>query len=320
MTWSRRIKVVTGIATPWDVLNEDTQGIQKEDFIIIFGRPKSMKSWLAFLIAAYAYYWQRLRVLVWSNEMSRIQCLRRIASIITMIDYEKLKKAKLDPASKQRVFETLYHLKAQEDYYRHHTSGHQAGLLVTSPYENKGQNAMGVSSLQAKIDEFKPDIVIVDGMYLMHDDRDKKRSIDWKQIAHISQDLKGTCKSFKVPIVGTTQANRTAKNPNDKEADLSELAYADALAQDCDMALRVHKQKDRNGDWELLCSIPGSREGKLDGFVLHAHPAVNFQVKRMTIKDPNDPEEPGKNGGGRRQQQVQPVSHPIPVLPNWRKN
>ncbi len=122
-----------------------------------------------------------------------------------------------------------------------------------------------------------------------------------------------------MPIIGTTQANRTAKNPNDKEADLSELAYADALAQDCDMALRVHKQKDREGNIELVCSIPGSREGKLDGFVLHGQPAVNFQFKRLAMKDPNDPEEPPK-GQGRRSQAVAPMAHAVPVLPNWRKS
>jgi replicative DNA helicase len=308
---------ITGIATPWEVLNDDTQGIQKEDFIIIFGRPKSMKSWIAFLIATYAYYWQRLRVLVWSNEMSRISCLRRMAAIITMIDYEKFKKAKLDPASEQRVFETLQWLRDQEHYYRH-SSGNQAALLVTSPHESKSDNAMGVSALQAKMEEFKPHLVVVDGMYLMRDDREKRRSIDWKMIAHISQDLKGTTKAFKIPMVATTQANRTAKNPNDKEADLSELAYADAIAQDCDLAMRVHKQKDRNGDTELMCSLPGSREGKLDGFVIHGHPAVNFQFKRLTLKDPDAPEEPSKNSQSRRSQ-VAPVAHPVPTLPNWRK-
>lgn len=287
---------LTGIPWPWPALNEDTLGIHEEDFIIIFGRPKSMKSWVAFLTAVTAYYQYRQRVLIFSMEMSRIQCLRRCAAIIAKVDYEKFRSGRLDPASHERLFSTLGWLKAQEDYWKNEKTGRSPALMVSSPSEET--DGAGISSLRAKIREFQPNLVIVDGMYLMKDDRDKKRTIDWKAIAHISQDLKSTARSFKVPIIGVTQANRTAKNPNEKEADLAELAYADALAQDCDLAMRVHKQKDKNtGDPELVMSIPGSREGKLDVFVIHGSPAVNFEQKRLTIKDPDAPDDQGQKNG-----------------------
>lgn len=302
-----------GIPYPWQWLNDDTQGIHKEDFIIVFGRPKSMKSWIAFLAGVEAYYYHRQRVLIWSMEMSKDQCLRRCACLITKVDYDKFKNAKLDPTSEAQVFQVLAQLREQENHYKNPKTGREPALLVTSPHDDHNEAGIGVSALQAKIREFEPDLVVVDGMYLMRDDRDKKRSIDWKNIAHISQDLKGTTKSFKVPIIGTTQANRSAKSPNDKEADLSELAYADALAQDCDMAIRVSKQKDKDGSTELVMSIPGSREGKLDGFVIHGYPASNFSQKRLNIRDADDPaNQPAKD------KKATSLTHQVPSMPNWR--
>jgi replicative DNA helicase len=311
---------LTGIPWPWQILNDDTQGIHNEEYILIFGRPKSMKSWIALHTASLAYYLHRQRVLIYSLEMSRIQCLRRIACCLAGVDYEKYKKAQLDPATFARVFELLKYLAAQEEYYRNDKTGRQPALIVSTPSDD-GEGG-GVQSLHAKIREFEPTLVVVDAMYLMKDDREKKRTIDWKAVTHISQDLKRTAQKFKVPLIATTQANRTAKNPNDKEADLAELAYADALAQDCDLAMRVHKQKLKDGDTELVISIPGSREGKLDIFVIHGQPAVNFAFKRLTVKDPNAPEEPedqGKNGHSRRQSNgTPPSSRQQPVIPNWR--
>lgn len=285
---------VTGIPFPWDILNDDTQGMHPSQFIVIYGRPKSMKTWVALVIACFAYM-KGMRVLIWSLEMNEMQMLRRIAAIICGIDYDKFKKGKLDPATQQRVWQILQSIRDEELIKVNH-SGHTPALLATQP---RGESS-GIAALQAKMTEFKPDLVIVDGMYLMRDDRTKVRTIDWKAVAHISQDLKQTARMFQIPIIGVTQANRGAdKDP--KKADLSELAYADAIAQDCDLCLRVHKQKDQGSqDWEIVLSIPGGRETQLDSFVIHGQAATNFGFKRATVSDPNNPPPQQQNGGGKK--------------------
>ena len=92
--------------------------------------------------------------------------------------------------------------------------------------------------------------------------------------------------------MATIQANKGAeKDP--KKADLMEIAYADALGQDCDLAIRVTKQKDQaTHEFEIVISLPGSREGLLDNFVIYGNAATNFGFKRATVTDPNNP-----NGG-----------------------
>lgn len=282
---------LTGIPWPWDVLNDDTQGMHKGELIIIYGRPKSMKTWMALYVACWAYM-ANMRVLVYSMEMHEVQILRRCAAIIAKVEYDKLKNGKLDPATMQRVFDILYQLRDEEQAKG--AGGHYPAILAVHPRSESS----GVSTVQAKIKEFSPDLVIVDGLYLMRDDRVKARTIDWKSIAHISQDLKRTAGIMNVPVIGVTQANRGAsKDP--AQADLAELAYADALSQDCDLCMRVSKQKDTStGENEIVLSFPGSREGTLEHFVIHGLPAVNFGYKRATVKDPNNPQSGGQGGGG----------------------
>jgi replicative DNA helicase len=285
---------LTGIPWPWDCLNEDTQGIHKGNFIVIYGRPKSMKTWVALYIACTAYL-ANMRVMIYSLEMNELQILRRCAAIISRVEYDKFKNGKLDPATQKRVFDTLYTLRDEE--MAKTNSGHSSAILATQP---KSESS-GVATLQAKIREFSPDLVIVDGMYLMKDDRVKARTIDWKSISHISQDLKRTASILNIPIIGVTQANRSAsKDP--KQADLAELSYADALGQDCDLCMRVTKQKDTSTqENEIVISLPGSREGVLENFVIHGLPAVNFNYKRATVTDPNNPQSgtpPAQGGGG----------------------
>lgn len=309
---------LVGLPYPWEVLNEDTQGMQKGQFIVLYGRPKSMKSWIALLIGCHAYM-KGSRVLIYSLEMPPIMVTRRCAAILANVEYDKFKKAQLDPATMKRVFDILFFLQ-HEEKTKAHATGHHSAILATQP---TGESS-GISSLHAKIREFSPDLVIVDGMYLMRDDRSRTRSVDWKNITSISQDLKATSRIFNIPVIGVTQANRgAAKDP--KQADLAELAYADAIAQDCDLCMRVHKQKDTTTqENEIVLSFPGMREGTLEAFVIHGVPATNFYFKRATITDPNNPQpaptsggQGGGNGGGGRGQSQ---SRSVPVLPsNWRQ-
>lgn len=290
----------------YDICIEDGQdpNFVVEGFIV-------HNTWIALVIACFAYL-RGMRVLIWSLEMNETQLLKRIACIICQVDYDKFKKGKLDPATQQRVWQVLMAIRDEELVKVNH-SGHAPALLVVHPRGDTN----GVSSLQAKIREFKPDLALVDGMYLMRDDRQKVRSIDWKAITHISQDLKRTASLFQIPIIGVTQANRGAdKDP--KKADLMELSYSDALAQDCDLCMRVHKQKDpASQDWEIVLSIPGGRDTQLDGFVVYGCAATNFGFKRATITDPNNPQPQQnsgnkKSGGGGGNSNNGP-----PALPGW---
>jgi hypothetical protein len=162
------------------------------------------------------------------------------------------------------------------------------GFSLNQPYiivvSDRGMtDGGGIAWLQGKIREYKPDLVIVDGMYLMKDDRTKTRAIDWKNITHISQDVKLTCNAFNVPIIGVTQANRGAETKNGE--DLTELAFADAIGMDADLVLRIKKmvkwnEQVKKHENELHITAPGFREGTFEGMVIHGKPGYNFDFIR----------------------------------------
>lgn len=287
---------ILGIPYPWAPLNEETQGMQPGQFIVFYGRPKSMKSWVVINCAVHAYLNARRRVLIYTKEMSLLEVAQRTAATIAKVDYKSFKNGRLQPEVKARVFTILKEL-IEDEKAVGSMGNHQPFLIISS--DRGAAEGGGISFLQSKIRDLKPDLVIVDGMYLMKDDRSKQRSVDWRQIAHVSQDMKLTAAQYNVPIIGVTQANRNAEKT--KGDDLTELAFSDALGQDADAVFRVIKKDNPETKLtELILTAPGLREGKFDGIVIHGQPGVNFgYIKAYVHQDDDDPT-PSGGGGGRK--------------------
>jgi replicative DNA helicase len=293
---------MAGIPYPWQVLNEETQGMQNGQFIVLYGRPKSMKTWVGISIAEHAYMCSRKRVLFYTREMSVEQIAKRVAARIAKVDYKKFLTGRLQPDLKEQIFELFRDLeRAEIDAAAY---GQEQPVFQIVSDRNAGSAAGGITWLRSKIDEFEPDAVFVDGMYLMKDDRSNQRSIDWKQIAHVSQDLKLTAQEYNIPLLGITQANRGSQKT--RGDDLTELAFSDSLGQDADAVFRVIKKDvvDPNTQikrTELHIKAPGLREGTLDGFVLEAHPATHFEYLRTITPEEEERHEQannGRSGGG----------------------
>lgn len=275
-------KGLLGIPYPWQPMNEATQGMKPQNFIVLYGRPKSMKTWVALKIAVDAYLNARRRVLFYSREMAPEELLGRAASIIAKVNYTEFLNGRLQPEARDHLFRILAELADDEQANGAFNSGRPPYLIVVSDRESP--DGGGVSWLQAKIEELDPDICFVDGMYLMKDDRTKSRTIDWKNITHISQDTKLTARRFGIPIVGVTQANRGSERASGE--DLTELAFADALGMDADAVFRVKSQltvdpNTKRDVAHLLITAPGLRDGIFHGMVLRAEPGHTFDLMKV---------------------------------------
>jgi replicative DNA helicase len=276
-------KGVIGIPYPWQPLNEATQGMKRQNFIVVYGRPKSMKTWWALKIAVSAYVESRRRVLFYSREMSHDEILGRAACILAEVDYHEYLNGRLQPQVRDHLFGVLADLVEDEKYAGANNGGRNPFFIVTT--DRDAEDGGGVSWLQAKIEETEPDIAFVDGMYLMKDDRTKSRSIDWKNISHISQDLKLTARRFDIPVVGITQAKRSAEQSHGE--DLTELAFADSIGMDADCVFRVSKKFHvdpvlKKKVVDLLITAPGVREsGVFEGMVIRADPGHTFELRKV---------------------------------------
>jgi replicative DNA helicase len=281
---------VIGIPYPWQVLNEETQGMQNGQYIVVYGRTGSMKTWISLYIAVHAYLKSRRRVLFYTREMPNLQIAMRVATTMCGLDYKTVISGKLDPntlAYFQAVLQGLLHDEVSAGKY-----GHQPCFVITA---DRSANGGGVTWLHAKIKEVKPDIVFVDGVYLMRDDRSNQRSADWKNVLHVSQDLRQVALAENIPIVAITQANR--KSDSVSGSDNIDMAYSDALNQDADSIWKtkhVMRRDEQTGlrHSEIHLYSSKLREGVLEGVVLNGVPATDFSYIRpiMPADDTSDPE------------------------------
>jgi len=287
---------ITGIPYPWDVLNQELLGMNPEEFIVIFGRPKSMKTWVALMMATFCYTMARKRVIFFSREMSVAALRRRIITLLARVDYSAFKKGQLQPHILNYVWTMASSLKEDEEAASYYGIKRPFLILLSDRGVADGG---GMSWIRSKIEELDPDIVFIDGLYLMKDDRSKTKSVDWKNITNISQDAKGLARDFSIPVVGITQANRGSQGSRGE--DLTEIGYADALGQDADVVYKINKVKNPETHAnEIIVGMPGTRETDIDGFIINAIPSTDFSF----IKSYSSVEEMREYGEKKKQQKT----------------
>lgn len=266
---THKAKGLLGVPWPWEPMNTVTQGMLPEEFILMYARMKSMKSWLAIKMATHAYEVGNRRVLFYSCEMPPEQVRRRVVATLCNLDYDLLRRAKLPPEILKPFVKRMRNLKKEE--LRDRESTHHRSFMITSDKDDPSGG--GVNHLLAKIEQFKPHIVFVDSFYRMRNDRNGQRSMKWQDQAAITQDLKHAAQQCKVPLVGITQRNREKD-----ETDMGDVSYTDASGQETDLGLRIVKHgEDPGGYTKLSVYIAGAREVKADGFRLKVIPSIMWE-------------------------------------------
>jgi len=280
---------VMGIPWPWDEFTEETQGMLPEEFIVIYGRMKSMKTFVGILIAAHAYIESNRRVMFYSAEMSPPQIMKRMIPALCYvsgqpIDYKAFKNGELGQRDEQYVRSLLLNVELEKQ--RERDGERSRSLLVTS---DKGDDNRigGVSHIRAKAEEFDPDIILVDSYYRLRDDRSGKNDYDWKVQAAIAQDLKHLAQQLQVPVIGLSQANRSSENKALAEG-MSDASYADATGQEADLGMRIVKGAKDGYGTKLTVVIAAAREIEADGFYLKVKPYTRFKFDGWMRTTPED--------------------------------
>jgi len=291
-----------GLPFPYPELTAATSGMQPENFIVISGRPKTGKTWFALKCAADAY---RLgsRVFCYSREISNDVMMERIAAILSRTDYAKLMTGGLTESEFEAYIGCLSELGARERDMLDGRGKH-ATIYFHSDADH-GRDARGtVGELEAAARDIEPDLMIVDGFYLMTDQQTRKRGRDKDVVGNISMDLKRLAKGMAIPIIGTTQTNRDSRFTSGD--DVSDLAFADAIGQDTDLALKIVKGWTGHG-YQQLITVMAARECVVQPFTTHFAPATNFDLAQygvdaaewLALYGPHQPPANGRTGKAR---------------------
>lgn len=263
-----RFKGILGIPTPWPSVNDVTHGIRKGDFWLIVGRPGTGKTWYLTKMAIGAWIFlftvkfnedgsiaetRPCRVLFISLEMLDEDIRQRMDSIHSRLPYTGITAGTLGMII--------------DDKYRVHLEdlkGKNPLLLATR------RQVQDVRDLPIVIEEVRPDVVFIDGIYKLRIGAGRYKS-NWEKITDIADELDMIAKTKGVPIIGTTQFNRGAvKVGSPKKGKgkaiplmgLENLAFADALGMNPDVVVGLVSTKRTKDNKELLLQLIKNRRGK----------------------------------------------------------
>ena len=109
---------------------------------------------------------------------------------------------------------------------------------------NEGMNQVTPSTVQAKIDQYKPDIVILDYHQLFTDSNNSKAPTERNM--NISREFKNLATRNNIPVLDITAATSEEASDRDSPPMMSQVAWSKAIEYDADMAISVHKNPDSN--------------------------------------------------------------------------
>lgn len=251
---------VDGIPTHLSRLDSHTYGWHSGEFNMIVAPTGSMKTWTT-LAMIKAHVLAGYKVLVATVEMGRLQLARRLDALFTNTRFENIRAGKFaTPEDIQEFKDRMEQIKTLAD------------CVVV------GGSSFGASFLRSKIEEHKPDIVYVDGLYLMYDEDGAQQH--WQQLMNISRELKTAADDYKIPVNATTQLGNSPKGSKGHE-DVSDIMYAQALAQNADNIVSLGRIWDdtledyTNRLWVKLIKL---REGEPCKFMVE----MDFSTMTMT--------------------------------------
>ena len=224
-----------GISTGFKTIDEITAGVLKQQLWTIVAPPKTGKSVLAMQMAIRAQD-ENMRVMFQSFEMTAREMKTRYDAMRAHISHARLIRGAL--------------LKDEEQHYKDHLATPRQDFWMPDNIA-----AMTITGLSAKIEKFKPDIVFVDGMYLMMDEETGERKSE-RSLRILTRNMKRVAQRYDIPVIVSTQALRSKMRSGKVTAD--SIGYTSSFLQDSDIVLALQRQ-DEEDDSSRSLSIVASR-------------------------------------------------------------
>lgn len=242
-----------GVVTPWAEMTEQTMGWWPADLVIIAARLGTGKTWVAILVARRAWM-EGKRVLFVGTEMDTTTVNGRFVSLHYHLPYAKVRKGRLDSIQEEKFRKGIDQVKEDESW-----------SVIGGGFDFR------MESLEASIQEVKPDLVVIDGVYLLKLAAANRR----ERAAGIFEETKRIAKSNQVPIVVFTQLNREVSKNKILQAGADNLAETDVAGWTCDAAYALIQTDDMKADKKMGIRPMKLREGSGDEFM------ANWDFERM---------------------------------------
>ncbi len=216
---------ITGLATGYPGLDNETAGLQPSELIILAARPSMGKTALALNIAENVGLRQREPVAIFSLEMSKESLLLRLLASEARVDAHKFRTGHM----------------SRDDW------GKVTGALANlgeAPIWIDDSASSTVLEMGAKARRLKRDrglsLMIVDYLQLVVPTGGGRQTNRQEEVSGMSRALKGLAKELKVPIVVLSQLTR-APEREERKPQLADLRESGAIEQDADVVLFINR-------------------------------------------------------------------------------
>jgi replicative DNA helicase len=216
---------ITGLATGYASLDNETAGLQPSELVILAARPSMGKTALALNIAENVALRQREPVAIFSLEMSKESLLLRLLSSQARVDAHKFRTGHLNRDDWGKVTASL-------------------AELGEAPIWIDDSASSTVLEMGAKARRLKRDrglsLVVVDYIQLVVPTLNRRSSNRQEEVSSISRALKALAKELKVPVLVLSQLTR-APEREERKPQLADLRESGAIEQDADVVLFINR-------------------------------------------------------------------------------
>lgn len=260
---------VPSIPFGWPTLDEQAGRMRGGDLVTITGRPAAGKTYLGLYAALNAWNAGYVPLFV-SMEMKPLLIAQRLTAMDVKCSVSNLMRGELATTKKDAMFTQLESNKSRNPFW-----------IVD------GSLTLNVDDLIAQTHQLKPDIVYVDGAYLMQSANAKLSR--WERNAEVAERIKSKiAEDMDIPAVISYQMNRKAARK--EGGSLDTIAYTDVIGQLSSIVLGLMQEDSIETAKHRKVSILKGRSGEQGEFevnwIFDRHPFMDF-----TERDKTDPED-----------------------------
>ena len=226
---------ITGLETGFRDLDYKTAGLQKSDLILIAARPAMGKTAFVLNLAEYIALHSESTIAMFSLEMSKEQLVKRMLSMNSHVDSQKIRTGILEDEDWDRLVGSVRRI-GNSHLVIDDTSGITATELRSKCRKLKIEQGL--------------DLVIIDYLQLMSGSGKRKGENRQQEISEISRSLKVMARELNVPVIALSQLSRAVEQRPDKKPMLSDLRESGAIEQDADMVMFLYRDEYYNPDSE----------------------------------------------------------------------
>lgn len=233
-----------GIATGFPTIDAVTNGLQNGQLIVIVATPKTGKSTLALQIAGNVHE-QKLSPMFQSFEMTNREQQNRYDAMRAKVSHNRLIAGTLTSEEEERYQASLENMKLDTTNF----------WLVDSAH------GLTVSSIHSKVQTLQPDVVFIDGVYLMMDEQSGESNTP-QALTNITRSLKRLAQKVNKPVIITTQALNWKTKKGKVSTD--SIGYSSSFLQDADVVFGLEREDELVDDTRILKVMAARNSGNVE--------------------------------------------------------